>query len=334
MTDSDKKLKVRPGMAVPGGVVELVLSSEGFIDYSTVRCSIGGVAARVMSASRRGLHVQVPEDVEGSVEVEVSMPVMEIAEFTTIQIGREYARDLHIVANPVVDPIDGSIVTTRSGGRGQVMPVSLFRITKSGGVVEIDAELMNPTGLAFDSNGDLFISARADGEVWRLDRAGRLSAFSTGLGVPTGMAFGVDGALYVGDRTGTIFRLSTNGDPEVFAKLDASVAAFHLAFSPDGELYVTSPSLSGYDSIQIVDSLGFVRTFFRGLGRPQGIAFDSKGSVFVVASYRGRRGVLRISIDSGDVEMVVSGPDIVGIAFRGDDELIVATRERVYGLDV
>lgn len=327
-------MRLRSNMAVPGGVVEIVLGSEGRMDYESVRCRMGDVDARIVSASRRGMHVLVPDGIEGVVDVEVMFPDMDIRASHPIQVGRELARDLHIVANPAIDPTDGSIVTTRSGGRGQVVPVSLFRIRKTGEVDEIQAQIMNPTGLAFDSRGDLYISARADGEIWKLDRERRLSAFSTGVGVPTGIAFDKGGTLFVGDRSGTIYRLSESGDPEEFAKLDPSVAAFHLAFGPDGDLYVTAPSLSGFDSIQVIDSLGFVRTFFGGLGRPQGMAFDSKGALFVVASYRGVRGLLRISAEDGQAEVVVVAPDLIGVAFRGDEELIVTTREKVFGFNL
>jgi len=327
-----EKMGVSPRRALPGGVVEITVKSDAPFSYDGVECRVGGLPARIVSASRRGFHVQVPEGAEGDLFVEIISPLIDVPDPIGIEIGRELARDLHIVANPAIDPVDDSIVTTRSGGRGQSMPVSLFRIRKPGFVDEIEADIMNPTGLAFDSQGSLFVSARADGEIWKIDREGRLSAFSTGLGIPTGIAFDSEGVLHVGDRTGTVYRVMANGDSEVLAKLDPSVAAFHLAFSPDGELYVTSPSISGYDSVQVIDRIGFVRTVFRGLGRPQGIAFDRTGGLYVVASYQGSRGIVRISPETGDAELVVAGPDIVGMAFRGS-ELIVATRERVYGFE-
>ena len=325
----ENMMNVRPSMAIPGGVVELAMDSDAGFVSDDMKCRIGGIQSRIISASRRGLHVLVPDGVEGIVKVEVESPSSSSEFECLLEVGREFARDLHIVASPAVDPIDGSIVTTRSGSRGQLMPVSLFRIRTAGQLEEIDVDIMNPTGVAFDEKGVLYISARADGEIWRLSRDGNLSAFSTGLGVPTGIAFDESGSLHVGDRTGTIYKLAANGDSEVLAKLDPSVAAYHLVFDAEGSLYVSAPSLSGYDSVQIVDSIGFVRTFFRGLGRPQGMAFDSKGFLFIAASYRGSRGVVRISPE-GEAQLVLAGSDVVGLAFRGSDEMIVATREKIY----
>ena len=38
-----------------------------------------------------------------------------------------------------------------------------------------------------------------------------------------------------------------------------------------------------------------MKTFFRGLGRPQGLAFDRDGNLFVAACYAGQRGIVRIT---------------------------------------
>ena len=56
---------------------------------------------------------------------------------------------------------------------------------------------------------------------------------------------------------------------------------------------------------------GHVEVFYRGLGRPQGMAFDAKGNLYVAASLGGRRGVVRISPDA-KAELFLSGPAIVG----------------------
>ena len=78
---------------------------------------------------------------------------------------------------------------------------------------------------------------------------------------------------------------------------------------------------------------GDVETFYRGLGRPQGMAFDEDGRLYVAASLAGRRGVVRIAPDR-QAELFVSGPGIVGLAFTPSRAMIVATTNALYRVDV
>jgi hypothetical protein len=73
--------------------------------------------------------------------------------------------------------------------------------------------------------------------------------------------------------------------------------------------------------------------FYRGLGRPQGMAFDASGNLYVAASLGGRRGVVRIAPDV-HAELFLSGPGIVGLAFSPSKSLILATNNSIYRVDV
>ena len=68
--------------------------------------------------------------------------------------------------------------------------------------------------MAFDSNGQLFVSSRSEGIVYRVSSFGESEAFAHNLGTPTGIAFNRKGDLYVGDRNGVIYRV--NGIGEAF----------------------------------------------------------------------------------------------------------------------
>src|SRR5918996_1588890 len=59
---------------------------------------------------------------------------------------------------------------------------------------------------------------------------------------------------------------------------------------------------------------GEIDVFFKGLGLPQGLAFDSEGNLYVAASLRGRRGIVRISPDGRDAKAFVAGVNLVGLA--------------------
>jgi len=136
----------------------------------------------------------------------------------------------------------------------------------------------------------------------------------------------------VGDRSGTIFKINPDRQIFVFAAIEPSVAAYHLAFSPTGELFVTGPTTSSFDRVLRINQKGEVSTFFRGLGRPQGLAFDRKGSLYVAASYQGRRGIVRISPDAS-AELVLSGSGIVGLALLPGNRAILATTGALFTVD-
>jgi sugar lactone lactonase YvrE len=168
--------------------------------------------------------------------------------------------------------------------------------------------------------------------VYQVEQNGSMSVYVEGMGVATGMAFDEEENLYVGDRSGTIFKISRERQIYVFATLEASLAAYHLAFGPDGYLYVTGPTTSSFDSVFRVSHAGDVEVFYRGLGRPQGLAFDVDGNLYVAASYGGRRGVVRFSPD-GKGELFLSGPGIVGLAFTPSRSIAVTTTNALYRVD-
>jgi molybdopterin biosynthesis enzyme MoaB len=160
-----------------------------------------------------------------------------------------------------------------------------------------------------------------------------MSVFVEGMGVATGIAFDGQQNLYVGDRSGTVFKISPDRQIFVFATLEPSIAAYHLAFGPDGYLYVAGPTTSSFDSIHRISSHGEVEVFYRGLGRPQGLAFDDEGRLYVAASIAGRKGVVRIDPDRR-AELFLSGPGIIGLAFTPSRAMVVATTNAIYRVDV
>jgi sugar lactone lactonase YvrE len=248
------------------------------------------------------------------------------------EIGLQVADSLHPVANPAVDR-HGNVFSTFSGSRGQKTAVAVFKIDTSYNVRPFITDLMNATGLAFDRDGILYVSSRQEGTVYHATPTGNLSVYVEGMGVASGLAFDTDDNLYVGDRSGTIFKISRQRQIYVFTTLEPSIAAYHLAFGPNGYLYVTGPTTSSFDSVYRVSPEGEVEVFYRGLGRPQGMAFDAEDRLYVAASMGGRRGVVRIDQDR-KAELFLSGPNIVGLAFTPTRGLVVATSNSLYRVDV
>jgi sugar lactone lactonase YvrE len=112
------------------------------------------------------------------------------------------------------------------------------------------------------------------------------------------------------------------------------VSAYHLAVGPDAALYVTGPTVASFDSVTRISPDGEVSVFYKGLGRPQGLAFDAAGNLCVAASLRGRRGIVRISPDGKDAEMFVAGMNLVGLAFNAAGNLAIASTDSIYSLTI
>ncbi|MCC7035429.1 MAG: IPT/TIG domain-containing protein [Acidobacteria bacterium] len=291
--------------------------------------TIGGVPARISFAGPTRVAVVVPEGVEGGeTPVKVSW-----APGATLyaRVGRVLARGLHQVDNPVVDA-DGHIFVTYSGSRGQQATVSVFRVTPDGAREPFVHGLVNATSLAIGPDRKLYVSSRFEGRVYRVHEDGAYEVVGSDLGIATGLAFGSDGSLYVGDRSGTIFRIDTHGRTETVATLTGSMAAFHLAWGPDGWLYVSAPTLSTYDTLRRVHPDGRVESLEWSFGRPQGLAFDASGALHVVEALAGSSGVYALR-PGRPREQIVSGPGLIGLAFAPDGALVVSSNDTLYGFD-
>ncbi|HVP48885.1 MAG TPA: IPT/TIG domain-containing protein [Bryobacteraceae bacterium] len=320
--------QVSPPAAIAGG--EFQIQGRGFAKTDRPRVIIGEVAAPIIISSDSFLIVRVPEGVsDGELVIQNGE---QASQAWTCDIGIPIADNLHPVGNPAVDTF-GNVFTTFSGSRGQKVPVAVYKIDLNYSVKPFINDLMNATGLAFDPQGLLYISSRFDGVIYQVTPNGNMSVFVEGMGVATGLAFDGDNTLYVGDRSGTIFKIAPDRQIFVFATLEPSIAAYHLAFGPDRYLYVTGPTTSSFDSVYRVSHTGEVEVFYRGLGRPQGLAFDTENRLYVAASYGGRKGVVRFGPDRKP-ELFLSGPGIVGMAFTPSRSMVVATTNGLYRVDV
>ena len=150
-----------------------------------------------------------------------------------------------------------------------------------------------PGGLAFDRDGNLYVSETAAERVWKIDRKSGLLVAVAGTGES---GFSGDGG------PATAARLREPGD---------------LAFDRDGNLYISD---LGNNRIRRVDKKsGLIGTFAGAgrpvfikdglpaketqIGRPSGIVFDRAGNLFVIESYAGR--LLRIDAKTGIVSTIV-----------------------------
>jgi sugar lactone lactonase YvrE len=320
---------VEPSWAVPGARVLLRGTGLPPAVPRLPAVRVGGREAQVVFAGASRIALLVPDDAgSGRVAVTVDGVPGEAA----LDVGAAVATGIHQVDSPAFG-LDGTLYVTVSGTRGQKVPVSVFRVDAHGVKEPFVADLTNATSLAVDAAGVLHVSSRFDGAVYRVLADGTFEAVAKEMGAACGIAFGADGTLFVGDRSGTIFRLGPSGRVIPFVTLPASVAAFHLAAGPDDTLFVTAPTFATRDHVYRIDRQGEVRSISSEFGRPQGLAVDADGDLYVVDAVAGGAGLFRVA-DGRPRELVLSAPSLVGVAFEPGGGLAVASADTVYRLDV
>ena len=319
---------VVPAAAMPGGEVRIVGQALKPPELARPRVQVGDTDAPIVVSSDHFLIARVPDgaasgDIVVAINGSRSNP-------HPLDVAVPLADNLHPVANPAIDA-EGNVYATFSGPAGEKVPVSVYRIDTSYNLKAFLSEIMNATGLAIDREGQVYVSSRYDGTVYRVATNGSMAAYAQGMGVATGIAFDREQNLYVGDRTGTIWRIARDRQIFVFATLEPSVAAYHLAFSPAGELFVTGPTTSSFDNVYRINSHGEVSIFYRGLGRPQGLAFDKAGNLYVAASLAGKRGIVKLT-PQAEPSLAIAGNNLIGLAFAPGRSAILATQNAVFRL--
>jgi sugar lactone lactonase YvrE len=322
---------IQPHWAVEGG--RITIHGSGFpIDQPHLpQVTIGDVAARAVYASPSTIAVLVPAGLDGG---RTAVRVADVpGETALLEVGVPLAAGLHQVDNPVFDR-EGNLYVTYSGSRGQEVPVSIFRVNQTGRRESYVSGIVNPTSMTFDASGQLYVSSRFEGSIYRVFPNGTHERYASDLGIACGLAFDRKGVLYVGDRSGTVFAVQPDRTIHAIAVLPGSVAAFHVAVGPDDCVYVSGPTLGPYDHVYRIDpSTGAIDKVYSGFGRPQGIAFDSQGAMYVVEALAGWNGLYRVR-PNGSADLIVAGQSLVGVAFNPNGGMVVTSNDTAYRLDV
>jgi sugar lactone lactonase YvrE len=292
----------------------------------TSKVLLGEIEASIVSASEDRVIVRLPESPKSlGLALKVEQKISAVFPFS---LATRLSTDLHPVTNPVIAP-DGSIITTISGARGEQIAQPLVRITRRGERNPFPCEIMNPTGLAFSRDGQLYVSSRNDGTVLRYTDYERLDVVAEDLGVPCGIVFDSKGLLYVGDRTGKIHRIEPSGNKAEFAQLEPSISAYHLAIDAGDRLYVTGPTFAMRDRLYRFSREAVMETLLDGLARPQGMAFLPDGDLLISAGYQGKKGIFRYSPADGLITHFITAPILVGLAVAGRD-IFLASSSSIY----
>lgn len=189
-----------------------------------------------------------------------------------------------------------------------------------------NASLANPSGLALDAVGNLFIADYGNNYVRKLDTNGIITTVAgNGLGTysgdggaatnaslfnPFGLAFDSVGNLYIADSDNNVIRkVDTSGVittvPGYYPVYPAGVA-----LDASGNLYVADCNSL---AVEKVDTNGIVTTIYSIISWPRGVAVDAAGNVYIAAFYDNRVQVL----DTNGIINTVAGNGITG--YSGDN---------------
>ncbi|HEV2318825.1 MAG TPA: PEP-CTERM sorting domain-containing protein, partial [Verrucomicrobiae bacterium] len=152
----------------------------------------------------------------------------------------------------------------------------------SNGTESVFATGLNyPTGLAFDSSGNLFEGDQFSGHIYEWAGTGSArTTFASGLNQPGAMAFNATGDLFV-IVNGEVDEFSPTG--VIMNTITGLSQASGLAFDGAGNLYISNINggAAGKGFITEVTPKGVQSTFASGLNYPFGMAFNAAGDLFV-----------------------------------------------------
>src|SRR5947199_3774060 len=172
--------RVEPANGMSGGEGSIEFARLSPNDAQTLSVKFEGSPAHVTAAAHKRALVLV-RNRDGGGDCEVSLSIGEepkaVGQPRSFVAGKKLAGGIHPVTNPVFDPSDDSLFVTRSGSRGEHVPTSLYRIRADGEIEEFSGDIMNPTAMAFDKNGQMLVTSRFDGTVYRVSPVREVSVF-------------------------------------------------------------------------------------------------------------------------------------------------------------
>jgi DNA-binding beta-propeller fold protein YncE len=203
----------------------------------------------------------------------------------------------------------GDTIYVSNGGNG-----TIDKIDANGNVSVFASGLSEPSGLAFDAHGDLYVSDFGDGKILEFAPNGGSSTFMT---VPphivTDIAFDSAGDFYF-CGSGEVDELNTNG--QWFTVASGLGLPADMAFDGRGNLYVSDNTKN---TVDMINSSGTLSVFASGLDWPLGLAFDPSGNLYVANS--GTDTISRITPDGSNSVFAYTYAYAGGLGFDSNGKL-------------
>jgi streptogramin lyase len=191
------------------------------------------------------------------------------------------------------------------GGFGIVHGERWVRHVDPAGRITTVSEFQQPTALAYDATGNLWVSELLGGVKRRDVATGAITTY-TGFSRPHGLAVAADGTVYVADTfNNRVRRISPGGSVSTLA--EGMNQPNDVALGPDGNIYSTD---WGNGRILRITPAG-VATSIAASPQPSSVAVGADGTVYVTEQRRGA--VRRITVAS----LAAFKPARAGTAWTG-----------------
>ncbi|WP_258881451.1 SMP-30/gluconolactonase/LRE family protein [Paenibacillus sp. sptzw28] len=253
-----KKVMLAVVVAMMGGaaVAPTMIASDGKFRAAEV-----SIAVDLDPANATGMRI---EGLTGDEQGRLYTIDLDSRRLFRIIPGTDEVEELTILPRPATGMAfdeHGNLYIASGGGAGVdgvILRVSADTLANGPfgtGQVETFAQGVDgANGLAFDREGNLYVSGGATGNIYVVSPQGERTVWASGiiaerpqqLITVNGLAFGRDGRLYIANTSsGEINRVriekdGTFGEVDLFAKDHLLYGADGIAFGPDGNLYVAA----------------------------------------------------------------------------------------------
>ena len=189
-------------------------------------------------------------------------------------------------------------------------------------IQEPDRGFQDPTSVAIDDTGNLYLTSINSNDVKKLTPNGDLSVFIHTPVLAWGVATDRFNNIYLAEALGnTILKVSPGGVPTVLTDQVYRPGSIAVDFS--GNVY----SSNWDNTVSKITSGGTVTTLASGINGATGIALNGDGNVYL--GDFGDKSILKIAPD-GTVSTFASGLDSpAGLVFDSNGDLYVSNRNTV-----
>ena len=183
-------------------------------------------------------------------------------------------------------------------------------------VTDYVTSVSTPSGIVFDSQGNLFIGEYLNYKIIKVDLLGNKTTITDRLeGSPNQITLDANGNIWVPSEFFSSVAKVTQGG--VITNYSAFGNPYGVAIDASGSVYFSE---SGPGNIKKIDiTSGTITTFKSGLKNPMGLTFDANGDLLVACGGTANK-VVKIS-PSGTVTDVITGinsPHDLALNTKGD----------------